>query len=94
MGAAAASDVFPDAAGEKPLVGGGISATELMEFFSSPSDFSACCSLAQMRSQSCHCQRLSYLRAGHRAHLSRQSHRAAMDVDHAIRKVVSVLSQP
>jgi hypothetical protein len=58
-GAAAANDVFPDAAGEKPLVGGGISATLLMEFFSSPSDFSACCSLAQILSQSfSHCQRL------------------------------------
>jgi hypothetical protein len=52
MGAAAANELSP-ADGPKPLVGGGISATLLMEFFSSPSDFSACCSLAQMRSQSC-----------------------------------------
>jgi hypothetical protein len=59
MGAAAASEVFPDPEGEKPLVGGGISATLLIEFFSSPSDFSACWSLAQMRSQSCYSQHCS-----------------------------------
>ena len=52
IGAAAANGVLPEAAWEKPLMGGGTSATLLMEFFSSPSDFSACCNLAQMRSQS------------------------------------------
>jgi hypothetical protein len=85
MGAAAAREVLPDAAGEKPLVGGGTSATLLMEFLSSPSDFSACCSLAQIRSQSfIHCQRLPSVLEGDRAHLSRQSHGAAVDMNHAI----------
>jgi hypothetical protein len=55
MGAAAARGVFPAVAGEKPLVMGalgGTSETLLMEFLSSARDFSAVCSLAQMRSQS------------------------------------------
>jgi hypothetical protein len=57
MGAAAARGVFPDpSAGEKPFIGGGISATLPTAFFKSLSDFSACCSLPQMRSQSCHGQ--------------------------------------
>jgi hypothetical protein len=90
-GTSAANEVFPDAAGEKPLVGGGTSVTLLMEFFSSPSDFSACCSLAHIRSQSCHCQHLPVYPRRHRAHLSRQSHGAAVDMNQAIRKVMSVL---
>jgi hypothetical protein len=54
IGAAAAKGVLPEpSAGEKPFRGGGISATLTMEFFRSLSDFSACCSLPHMRSQSC-----------------------------------------
>lgn len=54
MGAAAANGV--DVEGEKPLRGGATSETLLIEFFSSLSDFSAVCSFAHMRSQSCCCQ--------------------------------------
>jgi hypothetical protein len=54
MGAEAASGV--EVEGEKPLIGGATSWTLLIEFFSSVSDFSAVCSFAQMRSQSCCCQ--------------------------------------
>jgi hypothetical protein len=54
-------------------MGGGISATLLMEFFSSPSDFSACWSLLQMRSQSCHCQLLPHGQREERGPTSRGS---------------------
>lgn len=54
MGAGAARGV--DVEGEKPLIGGATSETLLIEFLSSLSDFSAVCSFAQMRSQSCYCQ--------------------------------------
>lgn len=91
MGAAAAKGVFPDPSpGEKPFTGGGISATLPTAFFRSLSDFSACCSLPQMRSQSYHGQSASHSPLYSCAHLSWQCDGTAMYMNQAVGKIVSV----